>query len=450
MKRILMRAAMLPLENLDTFQIVTENKFGTNAGNMFFPYSLCRTLITDETGKIDPIIDMRDNSQKRVQELNEQYDCFLIPLANAFRVSFRNELERMTDFIKKLKIPCIVVGIGLQDGVDATGDTAHEFDEQAKNFVKAVLDKSAIMGVRGEITANYLKHLGFREETDYTIIGCPSMFTFGSKLPQVNRRELTFESMVCMNRKVKLPKKLHVFLEKCQKEFPNHYFIPQNTFDFRLLYAGLPLDAGKEENKKVPGNYPKHYLDACFQEDKVRGFVNVPTWLDFLSKATLNFGSRIHGNIAGVLAGTPSYIFASDSRILELAEYHRIPHMLAKDIKETTNLSDIYEATDFDVIHQGHEERFDHYLDFLHKNGLETVYDGGEWPEKLPFDKKMEVLELEPPLTPLILQDPKEQMRRREDYFRYLMDRNAELRWELSDERRKVSKRIIKRLRRFL
>lgn len=450
MRRILMRAAMLPLENLDTFQILTEDKFGTNAGNMFFPYSLSRTLMTDETVELDCITTTRPKSSEIIREINETYDCFLIPLANAFRVSFQNELERMTDLIKRLKIPCIVVGVGLQDKVSAKGNASYAFDEQAKNFVKAVLDKSAIMGVRGEITANYLKHLGFREETDYTIIGCPSMFTFGSKLPQVNRRELTSESMVCVNRKVKLPKKLHGFLEKSQKEFPNHYFIPQNTFDFRLLYAGLPLDAGKEENKKVPGNYPKHYLDACFQKDQVRGFVNVPTWLDFLSKATLNFGSRIHGNIAGVLAGTPSYIFASDSRILELAEYHHIPHMLAKDIKETTNLSDIYEATDFDAIHQGHEERFDHYLDFLHKNGLETVYDGGIMPDQTIFDRKVEALELEPPVMPLILQDPEVQMRRREDYFRYLMDSNVELRWELNDERRKVSKRIIKRLRRFL
>lgn len=404
----------------------------------------------DETVELDCMTTTHPKSSQTIQEINETYDCFLIPLANAFRVSFQNELERMTDLIKRLKIPCIVVGIGLQDKVSATGNTAYAFDEQAKKFVKAVLDKSAIIGVRGEITANYLKHLGFREETDYTIIGCPSMFTFGSKLPQVNRRELTSDSMVCINRKVKLPKKLHGFLEKCQEEFPNHYFIPQNTFDFRLLYAGLPLDAGKPENKKVQGNYPKHYLDACFHEDKVRGFVNVPTWLDFISKATLNFGSRLHGNIAGVLAGTPSYIFASDSRILELAEYHRIPHMLAKEIKETTSLSDIYEATDFDMIHQGHEARFNHYLDFLHKNGLETVYDGGIIPDQTFFDKKVEALKLEPPVTPLILQDPEEQMRRREDYFRYLADCNAELRWELSDERRKVSKRIIKRLRRFL
>lgn len=450
MKRVLMRAGMLPLDNFDAFQILTKDKFGTNAGNMFFPYSLCRTLMTDETDKIDSIINMRDNSPQRMQKLNERYDYFLIPLANAFRKSFSNELERMTDFIKKLKIPCIVAGIGLQDSVDAKGNTTHQFDEQAKNFVKAVLDKSAIMGVRGKITANYLKHLGFREETDYTVIGCPSMFAFGSRLPQINRRELAPDSMVCINRKIKLPQMLHGFLEKCQKEFPNHYFIPQNTFDFRLLYAGLPLDAGKEDNKKVPGNYPKHYLDACFQEDKVRGFVNVPTWLDFLSKATFNFGSRIHGNIAGVLAGTPSYIFASDSRILELAEYHHIPHMLARDITETTSLSAIYDTTDFDMIHQGHEERFDHYLDFLHKNGLETVYDGGIMPEKTPFDRKVEALELKPPVTPLILETPEEQMRRREDYFRYLVDSNARLREELSDERRKVSKRIIKRLRRFL
>lgn len=447
MKKILMRAAMLPLDNFDTFQIVTDDKFGTNAGNMFFPYSLCRTLMTDETVEFGSIRTMHPDFSR---EINETYDCLIIPLANAFRTSFMTELERMTDLIKRLKIPCIVVGIGLQAGIKATGDASYEFDEHAKRFVKAVLDKSAIMGVRGEVTANYLKHLGFREERDYTVIGCPSMFTFGDQLPQVNRRELTSESMVCINRKIKIPKKLHSFLEKCQREFPNHYFIPQNTFDFRLLYAGLPLDAGRDENKNVPGNYPKHYLDPCFQEDRVRGFVNVPTWLEFLSNATVNFGSRIHGNIAGILAGTPSYIFATDSRILELARYHNIPHMLEKDVKETTSIYDIYETTDFDMVHRGHKERFGHYLDFLQKNGVKTVYDGGAAPEKLPFDMKMEALELEPPVTPLILQEPQERMIRRERYFKFLADAKAQLSWELNDERRKVSKRIIKRLRRFL
>ena len=34
-----------------------------------------------------------------------------------------------------------------------------------------------------------------------------------------------------------------------------------------------------------------------------------------------------------------------------------------------------YEKADYTAIHRGHEERFMHYLDFLHKNGLQTIYD---------------------------------------------------------------------------
>lgn len=47
------------------------------------------------------------------------------------------------------------------------------FDEDVKEFIKAVLDRSAKVGIRGEITASYLKRLGFREEIDFTVMGCP-------------------------------------------------------------------------------------------------------------------------------------------------------------------------------------------------------------------------------------------------------------------------------------
>ena len=451
MKKILMRAAMPPLNELDTFQVLTEDRIGSNAGNLFFPYSLSRTLMRDSNVQIDSILTKYKHSEERIREINEQYDCFVIPLANAFRRSFVRELNLITDLVKNLKIPCIVVGVGLQTGVDAKVDRSFAINESVKEFVKAVLDKSDKLGVRGQVTADYLRHLGFKEDKEFTVIGCPSMFLFGDQLPQITKKELKPESFVCINRKIGIPSNLHEFLERCQNELPNYCFIPQNTFDLRLLYAGIPLDMDTDRNP--PPNYPQHYLDPCFKADKVRGFVNVPSWLDFIKQATFNFGSRIHGNIAGVLAGTPSYIFVSDSRILELADYHNIPYMLAKDIDQSTNIYDIYEQTDFSAVHKGHKKRFEHYLDFLQKNGLETIYDEERNKDEAHFDQEMRKLKLQPPIRPFIIEAPEEQMRRTEQYYKYLYksltEENKELKQRLNNEQKRLGKRIIRRLRRL-
>ena len=58
-----------------------------------------------------------------------------------------------------------------------------------KAFVRAVLDHGPSIGVRGELTAEYLRSLGFR---DVEVVGCPSMFAWGPDL-RVERKvpELT-------------------------------------------------------------------------------------------------------------------------------------------------------------------------------------------------------------------------------------------------------------------
>src|SRR5699024_7513084 len=98
--------------------------------------------------------------------INETYDCYIIPLADAFRESFRSHLRRYTRLIKKLNIPVIVVGVGLSAPFEPDLDEGFPFDADVKNFVSAVLEKSNIIGVRGQITADYLTKLGFRAGVD--------------------------------------------------------------------------------------------------------------------------------------------------------------------------------------------------------------------------------------------------------------------------------------------
>lgn len=183
--------------------------------------------------------------------------------------------------------------------------------------------------------------------------------------------------------------------------------MPQGIVDAMLLYGGVPIELGM--HKKTPGEYPRRASDEIFLQDRVRMFCNVPTWLEFLSDAQLSFGSRIHGNIAGVLAGVPSFIFASDMRVMELAKYHNIPHMLATDVNESTNIVDIYEKTDFTSVNKGHKERVDRYLSFLRRNGIEPAICTGE---ESAFDKKLEDIKWEEPVHSLMSRPISEQSER--------------------------------------
>lgn len=430
MGKVLMRAVMSPGKENKAADVITGNLIGNNTGNMIFAASMFRTVMTEDT-QVDAIATNRSFTEEEIDRFNQEYECFIIPLANAFRASFVKELNYLTALVKKLNIPCVVTGVGIQAKLEADVSQSFSFDGAVKDFVRAVLGKSVIIGVRGEITGNYLKSLGYTEEKDYTVIGCPSMYMFGKKLPQARVNGLTKDSPVSINYKIDLPMKLHHLMERSKKELNNYHFIPQSIEELRLIYAGFPYPVSK--HKKIPKTYPLSLASEVYRGDKVLGFVNVESWLSFLRGVDFSFGSRIHGNIAAVLAGTPCYIFAYDARICELADYHNIPFMPAKDITDTTNVFDVFEKTDFSSIQKGHEERFMHFLDFLNKNQIKHIYDNNGDFDDVPYEKMMSKLELEPAIHAFSAVSVEEQEDRLKQYYGYLEKRNQRLKKENDD-----------------
>lgn len=105
-----MRMGMSPFDNCSLYEVVSKDTIGTNSGNMLFPYAIMRNIYS-EGMEIDGYSNANPNDAEKI---NSKYDMFIIPLANAFRDNFRGELRNLTDLVKKLTIPCIVVGVGLQ------------------------------------------------------------------------------------------------------------------------------------------------------------------------------------------------------------------------------------------------------------------------------------------------------------------------------------------------
>lgn len=415
MKRILMRAAMPPLANIKPMHVFGKNLIGNNLGNMLFPYSVARTLMLEDV-VIDTMTTAKDFSMSDVKRINETYDCFVLPFANAFRISFIDSLRRVTSLIKKLKIPCIVVGVGAQAPVNGEPKN-QELDAAVIDFMKAVLQKSNIVGLRGEFTAAYLKKLGFIEDKDYTVIGCPSMYAFGRKLPEMQVKELTPQSSVSTNSKISLPQKFHDFMYRSREAIPDYYYIPQVIEEINAMTIGKKYP--KSFAKKIPNHFPLTFSDPIYTEGKGVCFSNAQSWIQFLSERDFSFGSRIHGNIAAILAGTPAYIIVSDARIKELVDFHNIPHTMMKELNADTNIFDLHEKADFSKINDGHENRFMHYLDFLHRNGLETIYDDNiDGLEAVPFDQVAASKHYYGPVHAFSNLSPEDQVRRLQAYHK--------------------------------
>ncbi len=380
--KILMRGAIDPLLAMSSEQFIFENHTGGNIGNMIFTNSIARSLLVDD----DTVIDYFSSGRSRLDDayaeyVNATYDYFLIPLANAFKVKNHQELTVLRNFVKKLKIPCCVIGVGIQRQLsNHRFSEYYKYNDEAREFVKAILEKSPMLGLRGEITAEFLKDLGFREEVDYTVIGCPSMFTWGDTLPQIKKTILTPESVVAFNSKTEFETidKYQPFLTfeaQSMKAFPNMVYVQQQIDDIRMSY--------------IDGMKPELVASKVYDLNKAITFTNIPSWIKyFKDNVDFSFGSRIHGNVAAVLGGVPTLIVPFDQRVWELAKYHNIPMLLQEEIKEGETLFDLFERTDFESVHQGHKERFAHYHDFLHKTlGLDTIYEHTYEDGVIPYDK---------------------------------------------------------------
>jgi len=431
--KILMRAAMSPLDNPDPFEMISKNRIGDNMGNMMFPHSICRTVMTEGT-QIDTIKFTDPVPRGEIDRINQTYDMVILPFANALRKSFLYELKVTTDVIRKLKIPCVVVGIGTQ--VEFGKELSDpRLLKQSRAFVRAVLDHSAKIGVRGEQTADFLKKIGFAEEKDFTVIGCPSMFMYGKDLPVPHVRGLSPESPISITSKIQLGAGFHDFMYRTCMDIPDHTFIPQVIQEIKLMYWGMPMS--KKFAKHFPAQYPSELTHPLHAEGRSICFPNAVRWMEFLAEKDFCVGSRMHGSIAAIMAGTPVHVLVSDPRILELTEYHRIPSTLISEMPKKESVFDLYARTDFNSILDGHEQRFLHYLDFLKENGIGTIYDADGRQGRCPFDEAMAQIDYHPGFCAFSASDPEEQSRRLKEMCRFYETK-------LKDAQKVSLKRVLK------
>ena len=180
-----------------------------------------------------------------------------------------------------------------------------------KRLCRAVLERSTSIGVRGEFTAQYLNDLGF---TRVEVIGCPSIFLRdGAPSVPHGASRLSADARVAINLTPHIPGICDLAAHHA-RAYRRSVYVAQESRDLRLM-ARVPFRARRDdlaEAPQVPG-------DAYMARGRARFYLDPRTWVGDLEGVDFSFGTRIHGNIAAIVAGRPGFVLAHDSRTLELA-----------------------------------------------------------------------------------------------------------------------------------
>ncbi len=366
MKRFLIRASFDPYRQYEAKDFILTAHAGLNSGNLMFAYGVMNALTTDDT-----IIESTYKhkwSEKDASEINERYDAFILPMADAFRDDFVPMLDEYTKLIKLLKIPVVVIGIGLRAKIDEAPTIDRPFDANAYNFVKEVLNHSSLIGLRGRNTGKYLEKLGFKEDRDFTPIGCPSLYTYGTAVS--TRIPGKIENLV-INTNTLAPREVSDFIINSALKTKDYWLVQQKYYEMRDMFVGNHTFIGR---KTVEHVFDEETFSRLNHEDKIRYFFNVPEWLAFMKDKDLFLGNRFHGSVAAILAGTPHVFISFDARTKELIDFHHVTSLPHRQLDGTKSIYDYLDKLDFKSFEKHHTDNFTHYLDFLEKNGLDHIF----------------------------------------------------------------------------
>src|SRR3954453_3122948 len=315
MPQILIRAHKNPFNVADADTTYRQNLIGNNTGNLVFSQSVYRLLSTADTD-----LETSGLAKSHPRVINSRFDHVVIPLANAFRPSYLETLDALSNLIEQLTVPVTVLGVGEQASLSGVYRGADHVKPAVERFVRAVLERSPSIGVRGERTRDYLNSLGFGDE-HVKVIGCPSMFMYGPNLKVEQKVEsLTLDSPIAFNVSPYVPQMGPISL--CAAEhFPNLVYMAQNIQTLELmLYGSYPK--GKKMTAMAQSGAPITLDHPLIRSDRVRFFLDPTPWFAHTAQYEFSFGSPINGKIAAPPAGTPALLLARACSTSGLSECH--------------------------------------------------------------------------------------------------------------------------------
>jgi polysaccharide pyruvyl transferase WcaK-like protein len=316
----------LLLDKLDSLkgQALIEQS-GGNTGNIMFTHGVCTQVYKPE------IIGYQFGAKSDL--INSEFSGLVIPAANW--IDANADWGFLADALENINIPICCVGLGSQIPVSR----AKDIKPGTIRFLNLLSKKSALIGVRGEKTAEILAALGINNTV---VCGCPSVYlnlaamqipSFPEK-PQAKRISISFTRYTTKDPDLESQRPI----ARLAAQHANSIILQSEMIEARHI-AGEKAQPSEEEWLSHYYDVSHTQLDELFSRMKI--FPTHKNWIDFHKGNTdITVTSRIHGAIASFLAGKPAFVIAHDQRTSELSETMGIPNIPLKDLDTIEQLLD--------------------------------------------------------------------------------------------------------------
>lgn len=302
--------------------------------------------------------------------VRENFDHIVIPASNW--INGKENWGFLADLLEEANLPVCLVGLGCQLE-DATNSDS--VSEGTIRFLKTVSKLSRTIGVRGEFTKDVMAKLGF-PNTD--ALGCPSIFT-KSTIPEIRR--------VPNHRKLRTsvgPTRYHIpkgsSLSSDDKQRKLYQFAINNASSIYYQSEAFEIALlNREDVSRTKDDALNYYglEDWDVLEDNImrkgKYHKDLDQWITDLKKDDVYIGTRIHGAITAILAGTPPVLVTHDNRTKELAKIMGVPNIDIDNFNfdgSAESIDSLLRGFDFSITEDTLRRNLANFKNFYQQNGL--------------------------------------------------------------------------------
>lgn len=308
-----------------------------------------------------------------LSDLPDELDTLLLSMSNF--ISPFSEVGYLCDEIEKRNISNIVmVGAGAQ---------AYDYSEKiilspgTMRFLNLLSERSQTIGVRGYFTAEVLASFGIK---NVEVIGCPTAF-WHDRRPMKSPDTLKRLAVHCTPLGYYRDKVGALFAHGLKHDA--RYVVQSEKWIMPLIDPKAAELRAELDTDQTIAYYSLKHADAADIENWLKKsliYFGMSDWIEAMQSFDFVYGSRFHGNMAAIQAGTPALNMPFDTRTRELCEYLNLPHIPLVEFDGSMSPERLLEAADFSVFEKTLGSRTRTYRTFLEKNGLTTVglEDAGE------------------------------------------------------------------------
>ncbi|WP_413404355.1 MULTISPECIES: polysaccharide pyruvyl transferase family protein [unclassified Synechococcus] len=340
---------------------------GNNAGNMVFGSAMQRVL----KGGF-PANSMQIPSRKKFDSTG----CDGIVIAAANWLQPRVDLGLQLQQLKKLNTSVVICGLGAQ----SIDNNIPELNENTVKYLKLISDSSNYISVRGNFTAEVLANYGIH---NVIVTGCPSLLWHVDHPAAIqNKPIILHDNKISMNATIPAKDFSRKILDK-RMILAKHMVkncIEQET-DL-VVQTELPMMRFKNGNQVKKD---LEYLSPLFHpytiEDSqkwatkhVKYFGSVSDWIAYCANKSFVLGTRLHGVITSLLAGTPSMLVTHDQRTMEMSRKASIPNISSEEILSMTtyDFAELRQRIDIEAFNHRQKLYFSDFKDFFRLNDVPT------------------------------------------------------------------------------